>query len=359
MDALREPLAFAFFLHALVAATMVGGLCGLMGVFIVLRRMSYIGHGLSHSVFGGAVVSAVFSFNFYLGAGLWGFLSALLIEATARRRNIGADAAIGIISTASFALGVAIISRSGSFGQDFEAALFGNILGVTVADLVVIGGVATVVVVATGLAWPHLVFTTFDPEIAPIYGVPARWIDTGFALALAATIVVAMNVVGVTLLAAAIVIPPATARLLTDRFGRMALLSTLLGAGTGFTGMYASYFFDVASGAAIVLLATALFILAYAVTGLLRLLPHRPGPGGDRPKRDADAAPRDQRGRRHRSGMSRITRRPVMTCLTSATATSSHSGWRRWRRCAVAASCAPTTRRPVTTPNGWSRDRSG
>ncbi|MDQ3513245.1 MAG: metal ABC transporter permease, partial [Chloroflexota bacterium] len=88
-------------------------------------------------------------------------------------------------------------------------------------------------------------------------------------------IVVAMNVVGVTLLAAAIVIPPATARLLTDRFGRMALLSTLLGAGTGFTGMYASYFFDIASGAAIVLLATALFILAYAVTGLLRLLPHR------------------------------------------------------------------------------------
>ena len=162
IDALREPLAFAFFRHALVAATTVGGLCGLMGVFIVLRRMSYIGHGLSHSVFGGAVVSAVFSWNVFIGAGLWGFLSALLIEATARRRHIGADAAIGIISTASFALGVAIISRSGSFGRDFEAALFGNILGVTVSDLAAIGAVAAVVALAVGIAYPHLVFTTFD-----------------------------------------------------------------------------------------------------------------------------------------------------------------------------------------------------
>ena len=292
IDALREPLAFAFFRHALIAATTVGGLCGLMGVFIVLRRMSYIGHGLSHSVFGGAVVSAVFNWNVYLGAGLWGFLSALLIEATARRRNIGADAAIGIISTASFALGVAIISQSGSFGRDFEAALFGNILGVTRSDLIAIGAVATVVVIGVGLAWPQLVFTTFDPEIAPVYGVPTRWLDTGFALALAATIVVSMNVVGVTLLAAAIVIPPATARLLTDRFGRMTLISTLLGAGTGFAGLYASYFFDVASGAAIVLLSAALFIVAYAVTGLRRIVPHRhPAPAVALATRDPAAAP--------------------------------------------------------------------
>ena len=125
MDILLAPLNYEFFRHGLIAATLTGALCGLMGVYIVLRRMSYIGHGLSHAVFGGAVVSALLGWNFFLGAGAWGFLSALLIQGTARRRNIGADAAIGIITTASFALGVALISKTRSFEQNFESALFG------------------------------------------------------------------------------------------------------------------------------------------------------------------------------------------------------------------------------------------
>lgn len=140
-----EPLQFEFFRNAVVAATLVGALCGLMGTYIVLRRMSYIGHGLSHSVFGGAVVSYVIGWNFYLGAGIWGFLSALLINATARRRGLGADAAIGIVTTASFALGVAIISKGSRFTRNFEAALFGNILGVDQRDLVVVTAVVVVV----------------------------------------------------------------------------------------------------------------------------------------------------------------------------------------------------------------------
>ena len=111
IDFFTDPLAYQFFRNGLYAATLSGALCGMMGVYIVLRRMSYIGHGLSHSVFGGAVVSYIIGINFYLGAGAWGFLSALLINATARRRKIGADAAIGIVTTASFALGVALISR--------------------------------------------------------------------------------------------------------------------------------------------------------------------------------------------------------------------------------------------------------
>ena len=134
IDFFTEPLHYEFFRNGLIAATLVGALCGLMGVYIVLRRMSYIGHGLSHAVFGGAVVSYIIGVNFYLGAGLWGFVSAVLINATARRRKIGADAAIGIITTASFALGVALISKQRSFTRNFEAALFGNILGVTTHD---------------------------------------------------------------------------------------------------------------------------------------------------------------------------------------------------------------------------------
>jgi manganese/iron transport system permease protein/iron/zinc/copper transport system permease protein len=272
MATFTEPFQYEFFRHAVVAATLIGALCGMMGVYIVLRRMSYIGHGLSHSIFGGAVVSYLLSWNFYIGAGLWGFLSAILINATARRRKIGADAAIGIITTASFALGVALISKSRSFTRNFEAALFGNILGVDERDILVIAAVTLVVAVAIFLGYRQLLFTTFDPELARVYGVPTQWVDTGFALALAATIVASLNVVGVTLIAAAIVIPPATARLLTDAFGKMLILSTALGAATGFFGMFLSYHYDVASGAAIVLLSAALFATTYAITRLRRVV---------------------------------------------------------------------------------------
>jgi ABC-type Mn2+/Zn2+ transport system permease subunit len=283
METLTAPLAYEFFRHGLIAATLTGALCGLMGVSIVLRRMSYIGHGLSHAVFGGAVVSALAGWNFFLGAGAWGFLSALLIQGTARRRNIGADAAIGIVTTASFALGVALISKTRSFERNFESALFGNILGVTPEDLLAIGLVASVVAIAVFFAYKQLLFATFDPEIAPIYGVPTRWVDAGFALALAATIVVCMNVVGVTLIAAAIVIPPAAARLLTDSFGRLTVLSTLLGALCGFAGMFVSYYWDVASGPAIILLAAAAFGVVYLLTGVARRMPGGGVAMGSRP----------------------------------------------------------------------------
>ena len=276
MDMVLEPLGYEFFRHGLIAATLTGALCGLMGVSIVLRKMSYIGHGLSHAIFGGAVVSALAGWNFFIGAGAWGFLSALLIQGTARRRNIGADAAIGIVTTASFALGVALISRTRSFGQNFESALFGNILGVTPDDLIAIGVVSAVIATAVFFGYKQLLFTTFDPEIAPIYGVPTRWVDAGFALGLAATIVVCMNVVGVTLIAAALVIPPVAARLLTDSFGRLTGISTLLGALCGFVGMFVSYYGDIASGPAIILLGAGVFGAIYIVTGAARVLRYRP-----------------------------------------------------------------------------------
>lgn len=272
MSILIEPFNYEFFRHGLIAATLTGALCGLMGVYVVLRRMSYIGHGLSHAAFGGAVVGSIINWNFYLGAGLWAFLSAVLINATARRRKIGADAAIGIVTTASFALGVAIISKSRSFQRDFEAALFGNILGVTPQDLILIGSVAVVVAVAIFFGYKQLLFATFDSEIAAVYGVPTDWVETGFALALAATIVASMNVVGVTLIAAAVVIPPTTARLLTDSFGTLVILSTLLGALYGAVGIFLSYHLDIASGAAIVLLSATVFTAVYALTTLRRRL---------------------------------------------------------------------------------------
>ena len=282
-----DGFQYEFFRHGLIAATLVGALCGLMGVYIVLRGMSYIGHGLSHSVFGGAVVAYFLGINFYLGAGLWGFLSALLIDATARRRRIGGDAAIGIITTASFAFGVALISRGSSFTRNFEAALFGNILGVTPGDITLIAAVMVVGVLAVFLGYKQLLFATFDPEVAPVYGVPVRWVDTAFSLALAATIVASMNVVGVTLIAAAIVTPPVTARLITDSFGRMLVLSAGIGALTGALGMWTSFQLDTASGATIVLVGAALFVMTLAATGLRRSVPAGQTP---RPSRVGGAA---------------------------------------------------------------------
>ncbi len=265
---LAEPFQFDFFVKALIAATLVGSLTGLIGVFVVLRRMSYIGHGMSHSVFGGAVVGYVAGFNFYLAAGIWGFLSALLINQTTRRRQIGADAAIGIITTASFAFGVALISRARSITRNFDAALFGNILGVTSSDLWVIAGVLVVTVLLVFFLYKQLLFLTFDVDVAPIYGVRAGLVDSLFALVLAATIIASIRIMGVTLIAASLVIPPVIARLLTDRFAVMLVLSTAIGAAAGFAGLFISYYLDIASGASIVLFSAGLFAITIAVVSV-------------------------------------------------------------------------------------------
>ncbi len=268
MDILLAPFQFEFFRYGTLAAVMIGGLCGVMGVYITLRGMSYIGHGLSHAVLGGAVVSFLLQINFYLGAGLWGFVAALLINHTARRYKINADAAIGIITTASFALGVALISRVRQFTLSFEAALFGNVLGVTREDVLVILGVTVLVGVLLFFIYKQLLFTTFDSEVARAYGVPVEWIDTLFALALAATIIAATQVVGVTLIAAAIVVPPVIARLITDSFNRLVLLAGLIGGTTAFVGMLLSFSLDVSSGATIVLVQTAVFVVVLAISGV-------------------------------------------------------------------------------------------
>jgi manganese/iron transport system permease protein/iron/zinc/copper transport system permease protein len=270
IETLFEPLQYEFFRNGLLAAAMTGAICGLIGVYIVLRNMSYIGHGLSHSVFGGAVVSYVMNWNFYLGAGLWGFLSALLINSVAKRKKIGADAVIGIVTTASFAVGVVLISRVRKFTRNFEAALFGNILGVTADDLIVIAAVSLVSAALIFVFYKQLLFTTFDPEVAKVYGVRTEWIDAGFALVLAATIVVSMQVLGVMLIVAAIVIPAATARLLTHNFHRLVFTSIGLGVLCGVGGMYLSFLSNASSGATIVLFAATVFAAALAYDSFRR-----------------------------------------------------------------------------------------
>jgi len=267
---LLQPFQFEFFRNGLLAAVMVGGLCGLIGVYVVLRGMSYIGHGLSHAVFGGAVLSYVMQWNFYIGAGLWGFAAALLINQTARRYRIGADAAIGIVTTASFAVGVALISRVRKFTTNFEAALFGNVLGVTTGDIAVIALVTALTVAVIVFFYKELLFVTFDRDVAYVYGVRVEWVDTLLSLILAAAIIASMQTLGVTLIAAAIVIPPIIARLLSDDFGKMMIGSAAVGAISAALGMYLSFLLDVASGAAIVLVAALSFVAALVARSVRR-----------------------------------------------------------------------------------------
>ena len=268
MTWLTEPLEFAFFRHGLLVATLAGALCGLIGVYVTLRGMSYIGHGLSHAIFGGAAASALIGFNFYLGAGLWGMASALAIGRVTRRRIIGSDAAIGVITTASFAFGIALLGLYGQVRRSINAAIFGSVLGVTVADVWIVAGVtlAAVVVVVLGF-YRKLLFTTFDPEVAEVSGVNTARMDALLMLLLSVSILATMKVLGVILIAATLVIPAVVARMLTNSFARMLWLSTLIGAACGFGGMVLSYHLDVSSGATIVLVGAALFAVVFAGTG--------------------------------------------------------------------------------------------
>lgn len=270
MGALLRPYDFEFFRNGVIVATLAGGLCGLVGVYVVLKGMSYIGHGLSHAIFGGFAASALLGVNFVLGAGVWGVASALMVDAVTRRRVIGADAAIGVITTASFAIGLALFAIFGRRGQSFDAALFGSILGVSTEDVLAIAGVTVLVSTVVFFAYRALLFTTFDPEVAEASGVPTARVDALLMLVLAATILATMQVLGVTLIAATLVIPATVARMLTDSFSRMLLLAAGIGAVTGFVGMNLSYHIDVQSGPTIVLVGATFFAVVFAFSGRQR-----------------------------------------------------------------------------------------
>lgn len=261
MELLLRPFQYDFFTRALLVSAMAGLLCGVMGVYITTRRMSYIAHGLSHAILGGAVLSYVIGVNFYIGSGLWGFGAALLIQYLSTRK-IHADAAIGIVTTASFAMGIAIISSYRQFTQSFEAALFGNVLGIAPVDVWVVMIVAITLLSLITIFYRPLLFWCFDREVAQVHGVPVLSMDILFALMLAALLVTTLQVLGVTMVISAVVIPASIARLLSDKFSHMIFISAGLGAFFSLFGIYLSYYFDVASGASVVLLSTIGFAIA-------------------------------------------------------------------------------------------------
>ena len=176
------PYGFAFFRNGLTVAVLAGAMCGLVGTFVVLRNMSSIGHGLSHAIFGGAAASAVMNVNYYLGAGVWGLASGLAITSVSRRARVGSDAAIGIVTTASFALGLAFSAWFGQAKKSIDAVLFGSILGVDTGDVVAVLLIGLAVIATIAFLYRPLLFATFDAEVAPSFGVNVVRVDAAMML---------------------------------------------------------------------------------------------------------------------------------------------------------------------------------
>lgn len=264
-DLITEPLSYPFMQRALVEIVIVGAVCGLVGCFVVLRGLAFIGDALAHTVFPGVVLSYIAGRSILIGAFAFGTLTALGIGVLSRSRRVSQDSAVGVLFAAFFALGVVLISRQAGFKKDLGSLLFGNVLGVSRQDVVATLIIGVIVVVVLFALLKEFTLIAFDTTMARSLGYPVFLLDVLLLLLVSATIVVSLQTVGNILILALIVTPPATARLLTDRLGRMMAISAASAVLSGVVGLFVSYHADTAAGGTIVLTATALFILALVV----------------------------------------------------------------------------------------------
>jgi manganese/iron transport system permease protein len=262
MDALLEPLSFQFFQRALVASLLAGIVCAVVGSYVVLKGLAFIGDAIAHAAFPGVVVAFMVGGPYALGGGIAAILTAIAIGWTTRRARIRADTAIGVVFAGTFALGILLYSTIPGFVPDLLGFLIGNVLAISADDLVslLILGVAVLAVVL--VLWKELLYSTFDPLGASASGLAVGALEYLFLGLVAITIVVSLQAVGIILVVAMLVTPAAAAQLLTVRFTRLLGLAMAIGAGSSVAGLYLSYWFDVASGATIVLVQTAVFVLA-------------------------------------------------------------------------------------------------
>ncbi len=276
MTYLLEPLQYAFMVRALLASVIVGILCAVMGTYVVLRGMAFLGDALAHAILPGVAVAYLLQGNLLVGAIVAALVIALSIGFFSKQGTVKEDTAIGILFAAALALGVALISSIQTYAVDLSHILFGNLLGVSAFDLGLTAGLGLLVLVAVFLLYKPFLIISFDPVLAATLRLRANLLRYVLLVLLALTVVVSLQTVGVGLAAAMLVTPAATAYLLTRRLAPMMLLSALLGALASVIGLYVSYYVNIVSGPAIVLTATVFFLLAYLFNprqGILRLRP--------------------------------------------------------------------------------------
>lgn len=263
MDLLLEPLQFAFIQRALVAAVVVGVVCPVLGAYVVLRGMAFFGDALAHTILPGVVIAFLIGWPLAIGALVFGVMTAVGIGVLTDRGLLKEDTAIGVVFAGLFALGVALLSASGNYTIDLAHFLFGNLLGVSAADLWIIAVLGAFVLLVILLFYKEFMVISFDSVLATTLRLPTTFLRYLLLVLIAVTIVVALQVVGIALMLAMFVTPAAAASLLTRRLPSMMGIGAVIGAASGIIGLYISYYLNIASGPAVVLVATLAFLLVF------------------------------------------------------------------------------------------------
>ena len=262
-DWLLEPLQYSFIVRALIAAAIVGVVCSVLGTYIVLRGMAFFGDALAHTILPGVVIAFLLGWPLAVGALIFGILTALGIGMLTDRGLLKENTAIGVVFAGFFALGVAMLSATGDYTVDLAHFLFGNLLGVSAADLVITAVLGFIVLLVVFLFYKEFLVISFDQVLAQALRLPTTFLRYLLLILIAVTIVVSLQVVGIALMLAMFVTPAAAASLLTHRLPSMMAVAALIGAFSGLTGVFASFYLDIASGPAVVLVATAIFLIVF------------------------------------------------------------------------------------------------
>ncbi len=262
LDVLLAPLQYEFGVRALLAAALVGLVCAIVGSYMVLRGLAFMGDAISHAAFPGVVGAYLAQGSFYLGGAIAAVATALAIGWIGRRARLRADTIIGVLFAGMFGLGIALYASIPNYVGDLFGFLFGEVLGISTADLIALGLIGGGVLLVIWALWKELLYATFDPLGAAASGLPVGRLDYLFLALIALTIVVSLQAVGIILVVAMLTTPAATAQLLTVRFSRLMATAAAIGVGSAVAGIELSFWLDLPSGAAIVLVQTALFFLA-------------------------------------------------------------------------------------------------
>ena len=260
---LVEPFQYAFMLRGLAASLIVGIICPVLGAYVVLRGMAFFGDALAHIILPGVVIAFMLNLPMALGALVVGVLAALAINTISQRTDMREDAAIGVVFAGAFALGVALISTQRSYAIDLAHILFGDLLGVSTTDLWLMGGLALIVLAAVFSFYKEFLVLSFDPTLATTLRLPVKFLQNLLMVLLAVVIVISLQAVGVALVLAMLVTPASTAYLVTRRLPTMMAIAAGLGALSSILGLYLSFYMNIASGPAIVLTQTTIFVVAY------------------------------------------------------------------------------------------------
>ena len=264
IDTLLEPLQYSFMQRSLVVAVIVGIICSVVGSYLMVQRMALLGDAISHSVLPGLAIAYLVGANIFVGAFIAGIISTILINLIHTRSNIKEDTAMGIVFSAFFALGITLITVIQKDNKiDLNHFLFGNILGVTAADVRDTLIIAIIVIFVVILFYKELLFFTFDKAGAQSVGLPVNLLSLGLMMLIGLTIIASLKAVGVVLVLSLLITPAATAYLLVNRLHQVMFLGVAIGIISSVAGMYLSYFYNLPSGPAIVLVTSGLFAVAF------------------------------------------------------------------------------------------------